>query len=275
MRLIRTPRRLIPSRRWLSGAALAFGGYLFLSVPLFTAVVTTLEFLKTDLTLTPWGFLLAALWLLIVYPRMLLFSHLTTYLLASGFGIGLALVALIWGRPRWGTRVLLILMVLAILAFPWLQDYRPAVVAAPGYEMRWLTQPGRLESVVKSAQAAAEIRPCGYTLLGWSADGVLYYQETCGRSIQIWRYDPEQADPPQAADEVPTELFKDVPRVPVLNLVRALDVRPLEEEPNARRVALQQPYLASPDGRWVAVVVRHLYGPEDVLVLAVEGEGGE
>ena len=270
MRLIRTLRRLIPFHRWLSVVGLAFGGYLLLSVPLVEALTAASEFLKVDLTLTPWGFLLSGLWL-IVYVRMLLFSHLATYLLASGFGMALALAALIWGRPWWGTRILLILMVLAILAFPWFQHYRPVVAAAPGYQMRWPTQPARLETVVKSAQAAAEIQPCQYTLLGWSPNGVLYYRERCRWGAQAWAYDPVAEGRPRQVTETPSDLVQETRGAWELDGIQVPGVPP-EGQPHTRDVVVQGQGLASPDGRWVAVVVRHLYGPEDVVVLAVEGK---
>ena len=38
-------------------------------------------------------------------------------------------------------------------------------------------------------------------------------------------------------------------------------------EPGVRLILVREDGVASPDGRWVAVVVRHVYGPEDVIVL--------
>ena len=90
--------------------------------------------------------------------------------------IGLIVAALRWGQPGRITRVLLILTLLAILGFPWFFRYEPAVSAAPGYVLRWPTQPGLLEGVAKRARITTEQRPCTYTLLGWSADASLYYR---------------------------------------------------------------------------------------------------
>ena len=169
---------------------------------------------------------------------------------------------------------MLIIMVLAILAFPWLHRYQPAVVAAPGYEMQVPTQPGLLGSVTKSAQAAAEIRPCEYTLLGWSIDGMLYYRETCGWGVQIWAYDPVTDSRPRQVAEAPSNLVQEARGVWELDGIRVPGVPP-KGEPHTRSVVVQGQGMASSDGRWVAAVVRHLYGPEDVVVLSSEGEAGE
>ncbi len=65
----------------------------------------------------------------------------------------------------------------------------------------------------------------------------------------------------------PLELFVERATVKVYDLVRAEGVRPIIEEPNARRVYLQEGSLLSADGYWVALVARHLYGPEDVVIV--------
>jgi hypothetical protein len=44
-------------------------------------------------------------------------------------------------------------------------------------------------------------------------------------------------------------------------------VRPADAEPGVRGLKVRVDGLASPDGRWVAVVVRHVYGPEDVILV--------
>lgn len=199
------------------------------------------------------------------------FSHLVTYLLTSVLGIVLALTALVWGHPNRLTRALLVLSLLAILAFPWFRRYEPAVVPAPGYQMRWPTRPGRLETVVKAAQAAAEIRPCEYTLLGWRADGVLYYQETCRWGTRVWGYDPVTEGGPRRLAEAPANLVQEAREVWELDGIWVPGVPP-EGQAHTRSVVVQGQGLASPDGRWVAVVVRHLYGPEDVVVLSLEEE---
>ncbi len=147
--------------------------------------------------------------------------------------------------------------------------YQPAVVAAPGHEMYWPTRPGPAASVVKNYQRFFEIRPCEYTVLGWSGKSVLFYQEACRDSQhQVWAYDLEKRDCPQQAETAPLGLTQEtVPRRSILEMVRSPGVRPADAEPMVRNLEVRGDGLASPDGRWVAVVARHVYGPEDVIVL--------
>lgn len=185
-------------------------------------------------------------------------------------GIGLILTALLERSPRRITRVLLALALLAILVIPWLYRYGPAVVAAPGYEMRWPTQPDLLGSMVKRYQAFWEIRPCDYTVQGWSLEGVLYYEEACNdRAPQVWAYNPEQDSHPRQVDAAPVDLVhKTIPRSWILERVWSPSVRPSDIEPGVRSIKVREHGVASADGRWVAVVVRHIYGPEDIIVLS-------
>lgn len=150
--------------------------------------------------------------------------------------------------------------------------YQPAVVAAPGYDMDWPTRPGLAGSLVKSYQRFFEIRPCVYELLGWSTGGKLYYREACRapdfQVSQVWAYDPDRRSRPRpAAGPLPSLNQATVPRQSLLEWVRSPQVWPADAEPSVRRLEVRADGLASPDGRWVAAVVRHIYGPEDVIVV--------
>jgi hypothetical protein len=142
--------------------------------------------------------------------------------------------------------------------------------------MRWPTQPGRLEGVAKQARVLTEARNCEYVLLGWNAQGRLYYTEPCtDRNPQVWTYQPDQAGSPRPVTGAPTDLSQmTIPRGAILERVRAHSRRPAHTEPDVRRLEVRQSGLASPDGRWVAVVVQHIYGPEDVILLSPSPEGG-
>jgi hypothetical protein len=163
-----------------------------------------------------------------------------------------------------------VLVACALPALVFFAHYQPAVVAAPGYAMYWPTQPaGARAAIAKSYQGFVETRTCEYTVLGWSAEGTLYYKETCedGES-QILSYAPGSKSEPSAVETSPPNLFQQtVPRRAILDWVRVPQVRPADAEPSVRRLHVRVDGLASPDGGRVAVVVRHLYGPEDVLVL--------
>ena len=58
-----------------------------------------------------------------------------------------------------------------------------------------------------------------------------------------------------------------MPRESLLEWVRSPRVWPADAELNVRRLEVRVDGLASPDGQWVAAVVRHIYGPEDVIVV--------
>jgi hypothetical protein len=148
--------------------------------------------------------------------------------------------------------------------------YQPAVVAAPGYDMLWPTRPGLWAGAVKGVQTWMEVRPCDYEVLGWSTDGALFYEEACQDTpAQVWAYDAGRSGRPYQVEAAPVGLVQEiVPRRSILERVRVPFVRPADEEPNVRSLQVRLDGLASPDGRWVALVVRHVYGPEDVIVVS-------
>jgi hypothetical protein len=253
---------LVSWRFWLVALALAIGGLVFAPFYLMTAIY---PWLPLSDRVVPWWYQALTLFSLV---RNRLFIHPAGYVAFSLLGIGMAIAALLWARPHWVVRVFLALTLFAIIAFPWFYAYRPALVAAPGVRMRVPTQPGWLDGVVKSAQAAAEIRPCTYSLLGWSKDGTFYYQARCSNdTLQTWAIIPDREANAHPVTSAPLELFIEWAPVKVYDLVRAEGVRPIIEEANARRVYLQEGSLLSPDGYWVALVARYLYGPEDVVIV--------
>ncbi len=254
---------MILSRRfWLTALSLLIGGILF--VP-FYVMLAIQPFLPTTFRVVPAWYEFLVLFHVL---RALLFSNLTVYLAISLLGIGAGVVALLWVRPHWFVRLILVLSLLAIIAFPWVFRYRPALVAAPGYAMRVPTQPGLLDGVVKLNQSIVEIQPCEYTLLGWSADAILYYQVQCDSDpAQTWAIAPDRETNARLVTTVPADLFVDRASISLFDRVRADTVSPASEEPNARRVHLREGSLISHDGSWVALIAWHVYGPEDVVIV--------
>lgn len=259
---------MILSRRiWLTASSLLIGGVIFAPFYILMAIH---PFLPTSFRVVPAWYQSIVLFQLL---RALLFSHLALYLSISLFGIGAGIAALIWARLHWIVRGLLVLALLAIVAFPWVYRYQPALVAAPGHAMRVPTQPGWLDGVVKANQSAAEIRPCTYILLGWSADAILYYQAQCGSDpVQTWAIAPDRETSTRLVASAPVDLSAERAPVSVYDLVRAAGISPASEEPNARRVYLREGSLLSRDGTWVALIARHLYGPEDVVIVKLARE---
>ncbi len=212
-------------------------------------------------------------WLgILIFPPVMLtstaFTHLPVYLTATLLGIGSITAALKWGRSNRVVRVLLFLGLLAILFYAFVTPYQPAVLAADEYEMDWLTQPGLLDGVAKRAASLNETRPCSYQLLGWSEEGVLYYEAICqANELTFWAYTPGQAA--ERVDAIPIILNRDVVSTSdAVDWVYASSVRPASAEPMARELAIRHhEALLSGDGRYLALISRHIYGPEDVLVI--------
>jgi hypothetical protein len=94
---------------WLTAAALIIGGVVFAPIYVLLAIH---PFLAISFRVVPdwYQFLVLS-----QFTHALLFSHAATYLLISLLGIGVALMALLWARPHWVIRVLLILTMLAII----------------------------------------------------------------------------------------------------------------------------------------------------------------
>jgi hypothetical protein len=128
-------------------------------------------------------------------------------------GIVLIVVALLERAPRRVTHVLLILALLTIPAIPWLHRYQPVLSAAPDCdcEMRWPTQPSNwLASVRKYSRAFWKRKRCDYHVLGWSADGLLYYRETCkDKASLVWAYNPERGNHPRQVETGPADLTRE------------------------------------------------------------------
>ncbi len=219
----------------------------------------------------PFNWIAGSLLFWTAWPSIFL-SDLGRYLALSAVGILLALAALRFGPRRRALRLAEALTLVAILAFPWLFHYHAPLVAAPGHVMHVATMPGLVEGVAKQAQAFAELVPSTYTLLGWSGDGVLYYQETvkATQARRTWAYAPGRDAHPRLV-AAPTDIVPTVvsPRQSLLPLVRAPGSN-ASAEPLSRAYAFREDGLASPDGRWAAAVVHHTYGPEDVVVVALE-----
>jgi len=258
-------RRKAPS---LAAAAIAFSALTFWPAYLYQLILTLLASIgmlnRSGVSQTA-----ILLWLLNL-PSLWLFTDPVRYVTISVAGLALTVAAFLWARPvtHSASRLALGLGLLSILVFPWFYRYQPAVEAAPGHTMQVLTRPGLLEGVAKRAQVSLEIRPCEYTLLGWTPDNTLHYRAVCeNRPAQMWAYDPQQYRLALEAAEPFAKLVQDTSGVTVLDQVRASGVYPPEEEFNARCMAVRGSGLLSPNGHWVAVLVQHLYGPQDVLIL--------
>lgn len=214
------------------------------------------------------GWLMMALYLPFMFFASTLFSNAALYLLTTTIGVAAVVGAWFLGKANWRLRGWLLILLIGVLAFPLAFRYQPALGAAPGYHMRVATAPGFLDGIVKSAHNAIEETPCEYELLGWSADPQLYYRAVCGTASTVWRYAPSQTGRAVAVDAPPSTLNDAaLARSAVLKMVRGTHIRPQSVEPDTRSLLLVGAGRVSPDGEWIAVVTRHVYGTQDVIVL--------
>ncbi len=248
-----SPRR---SGRWLLVAALVLGGLLFLGQYLGLVAMNLVRLLGL-----PFHFVAALDWLYL-FPLGLLFSNPLVYWVVSALVLSLAVLA--WARehPDRLGRVALLLVVLAVVAMPLVRHYRPAVKAQPGVTMRVLTLPSVWESPSKGFGIGAEVERCAYALRGWDAEGNLYYTETCGQRVNEWRYVPSTDTRTRLTTALPGEMHRRTVSRPVDHVTASF---PGDSQ---LRIAIREPVLRSPDGAWDAFVAKHIYGPEDVVVVA-------
>jgi hypothetical protein len=247
--------------RWLLVAALLLGGVLFLGQYLALAVMHGL-FLIGVPTMP-----IATLDFAYLYPLGLLLSNPIIFWMSSALVLGLAVLAWAWGRPGRGARVALLLVMLATVATPVVRHYRPAVKPQPGVTMRVLTLPTLWESPSKGFSVGAEVCRCAYALRGWDDDGNLYYTETCGQQVSEWRYSPASDSRMRLSSSLLNATHRQVVSRPVDHVRASIPGDP------QLRVVVREPVLRSPDGAWDAFVAKHVYGPEDVVVVATEGQG--
>jgi hypothetical protein len=202
-----------------------------------------------------------------------LLSDPARYVAFSLLALGLSAGALLWLITRergrfWRRRrfYLLALLIVAVLAFPLFARYRPAVEAPPGAELRVVERPGWVAGAVRWCQAAAEISACQYEPLGWADAQTLVYRKWCGGHYTPAGWQPGEPQPPRAYD------------------VKTGAITPFEGsiehllgERGPRAIATLDYFPGkyagtsiSPDGRWIAFTARHVYGPEDLLVMLQE-----
>lgn len=254
--------------RWLVSAALifivVFFGTHYLKLPL-ALVGRTVTGPPSPLWLgrllrVPLRAIYAAL-----YPIDLLFTSLPVYLALSAIGLALCTAALALARPAKLGRAALMLGLLAVFALPSLYRYKPAVVGDPKYALiRVPTQPGPLAGVTKAMQAGAEVRRCDYKLLGWSEQDALFGEEVCGSHHRFWVYWPMSDRRLQTVSVVPVDLFRQEVSREQLRAEGISSCVPLDD---TLRIVVREPGLSSRAGWWYAFVARHIYGPEDVVVM--------
>lgn len=246
---------LLKKRGKLSDLALLLSLFFFLPHTVLWSLWLSTENISSDIASSfgLWHFFLSAL----------LLGHPIRYLLICG-GIGLLLVvaALREGRS-WKTKGILLLAAAMLLIFI-LAPYRPAVVAADGYQMIVPTAPSPLFRGLKNAQAMGEQKPCRYELLGWE-EKALFYQSVCYFGLtHIWQVTPEsEYRVKEWKGPLPVTLFQE-PLTHQATLEQVMGIF----GSSSHGIFVPEPGMLSPDGKWVALISKHIYSAEDVLILS-------
>ena len=267
--------------RWLTALA------CLVALPFLTWIPAALVRLAIGINPNPKGVFNTPLLCLYapVFFASLLLSHLTRYLVfaIAGLVLTLAALALLLARERGqvfrrARFYLLIACVVSVMAFSLAFRYRPAVEAAPGVEMRIVNQPGLLDGAVRRCQAHAEVYTEVYAPLGWADEHTLVYQAyTCdpgplhlhcghfsnwaGGDAPLWAYDVKTGQrAPYTEDE--TSLTQNT-----CGFHACIKPR-LDTEWFFSGRSGSSDGLISPDGRWIAFTARHVYGPEDLLIIS-------
>ncbi len=256
-------QKLLGVLNWL---ALIIGGVVV--IPFYILAIASMLVPLTPLPSGVSGILSTLPFIPFYLVNTVFFSNTTMYLLVSIASLILGIAALLWGHPGRLARLMSLVIMLLVVTFPFVYRYAPPVSAAPGYKMYVVTQPNLLEGIVKMSQVITEKRPCEYRLLGWDEDSQLYYQAMCDTEIQFWRYGITPAVRNERVSNVPADLVQImISKQDMLEMVRADSVRPAKYESTTRPLHVQSEGYLSPNRRWVAVVTRHIYGPEDVVIL--------
>jgi hypothetical protein len=106
----------------------------------------------------------------------------------------------------------------------------------------------------------------------------MYYEAVCRwRQRQLWAFDPDDDNRPYQVDNLPSVMIANevigFPYVRVRDWLASAsgNVQPatetVSEESYRNMIIRGQPVLASPNGRWRALVAKHIYGPQDVVVV--------
>ncbi len=97
------------------------------------------------------------LYLPFAFFAYILFANSYIYIFTSLASITVAIVGLKWGYFNKFLRIWLVLMICATVVFPFVYRYQPALIAAPGYKMQLVTNPGFFGGIAKASQ---NLTPC-------------------------------------------------------------------------------------------------------------------
>ncbi len=175
--------------------------------------------------------------------------------------------------PTWVHYLVALGAVAALTAGLWRYSqsspYQPGLSPVAGYSLWNATQPrGLAAGYIKGLQNFFEITPCEYKIMGWDAGGAFYYQALCEGQLQLWTARPEERDSVRRIGQLPADVVDwPLSKNDVFPLVRVTSTWPASTEPYTRRLKIHSQPYPSPDGAWMAFVVKDVFGPQDVVVI--------
>jgi len=237
---------------------------------LFVAFCATILFLKRKTK--PYGiFLLIAygsFWFIpfasvmaALFFGWIFFATMSKAIMITLIALFFSVLTMIWGQPRKSACLISGISICSIVIFPLLMsgNYTPAYSKDDDYEIRVATQGNIIENAIKEVGRISEFTPCRYTFSGWNETHIFYYQRICDDKIGYWQYDPESDHASARIATLPQNLYH-----PNVSYETLQNVLPFSFSPIYWPV---KAFDFSPDGCWLAVLVNHSYGPEDIVFL--------
>ena len=183
-------------------------------------------------------------------------------------GIAFFAALSLFGTDRFTVNKLLAIMILLSIGIFAMIPYQTAIQVTDKYRMTSPTQPSFLERGLRNLQVLGEVTPCSYRLLGWEKQS-LFYEEICNNQNEVYQFNPQTEDSLRIPDALSIEnlYVRSRNHTEILDQFRADGVAPPEAELSVIELSLRGTALVSPNGEWLAIVAKHVYGPQDILVI--------
>jgi hypothetical protein len=159
-------------------------------------------------------------------------------------------------------------MILSSIGIYAMIPYQTTIQVTDEYRMTSPTQPSFLERGLRNLQVLGEVTPCSYRLLGWK-DQILFYEEICSNQNKVYQFNPQTEEGLRTPAFLSTQSLyvRSRNHTEILDKFQADGVVPPEAELSVIELSLRGNALVSPNGEWLAIVAKHVYGPEDILVI--------
>ena len=164
-------------------------------------------------------------------------------------------------------KTLAVIILIAITVFMFI-PYQTAVQPAEGYSITSPTRPRFLGHSLRNLQVLGEVTPCSYQLLGWKEQN-LFYEEICSAKSSMYQFNPQTEQTIRVNDIAAIEnvYISPTAHTEILAQFQTKGIKPYEAELATIELSVRGTALLSPNNEWLATLARHVYGPEDILVV--------